>query len=119
VHSLESARCKKVASAHHPAQYVPGLDVGLVIRGVSLDDAAPPGHRPVGRGGQDPKQLFEVRAMLFVVAEGNARISKERRFDSVSSLGSSHNRPTSVADNEEALLLGCPPVGPFWGRASL
>jgi hypothetical protein len=93
--------------------------VGLVIRGVSLDDAAPPGHRPVGRGGQDPKQLFEVRAMLFVVAEGNARISKERRFDSVSSLGSSHNRPTSVADNEEALLLGCPPVGPFWGRASL
>jgi hypothetical protein len=23
--------------------------------------------------------------------------------------GSSHNRPTSAEDNEEALLLGCPP----------
>jgi len=33
--------------------------------------------------------------------------------------GSSHNRPTSAEDNEEALLLGCPPLGPFWGRASL
>jgi hypothetical protein len=24
-----------------------------------------------------------------------------------------HNRPTSAEDNEEALLLGCPPIGPF------
>jgi hypothetical protein len=30
-------------------------------------------------------------------------------------VGSSHNRPTSAEDNEEALLLGCPPIGPFFG----
>jgi hypothetical protein len=28
-------------------------------------------------------------------------------------VGSSHNRPTSAEDNEEALLLGCPPMGLF------
>jgi hypothetical protein len=33
-------------------------------------------------------------------------------FCPVSSVGS-HNRPTSAEDNEEALLLGCPPIGPF------
>jgi hypothetical protein len=26
-------------------------------------------------------------------------------------VGSSHNRPTSAEDHEEALLLGCPPIG--------
>jgi hypothetical protein len=34
-------------------------------------------------------------------------------FGPVSSVASSHNRPTSADDNEEALLLGCPPIGPF------
>jgi hypothetical protein len=34
----------------------------------------------------------------------------------VSSVGSSHNRPTSAEDNDEALLLGCPPMGPFGGE---
>jgi hypothetical protein len=29
----------------------------------------------------------------------------------MASVGSSHNRPTSAEDHEEALLLGCPPIG--------
>ena len=31
----------------------------------------------------------------------------------MTSVGSSHNRLTSAEDCEEALLLGCPPIGPF------
>ena len=33
------------------------------------------------------------------------------RFPEMASVGSSHNRPTSAEDHEEALLLGCPPIG--------
>src|SRR2546430_13529584 len=32
-------------------------------------------------------------------------------FPEMASVGSSHNRPTSAEDHEEALLLGCPPIG--------
>src|SRR6201981_1883605 len=32
-------------------------------------------------------------------------------FSEMASVGSSHNRPTSAEDHEEALLLGCPPIG--------
>ena len=32
-------------------------------------------------------------------------------FSEMASGGSSHNRPTSAEDHEEALLLGCPPIG--------
>src|SRR5436305_13833014 len=32
-------------------------------------------------------------------------------FPQKASVGSSHNRPTSAEDHEEALLLGCPPIG--------
>src|SRR5437879_13667889 len=32
-------------------------------------------------------------------------------FSEMALLGSSHNRPTSAEDHEEALLLGCPPIG--------
>jgi hypothetical protein len=45
-----------------------------------------------------------------------AEIPTEPGFGPVSSAGSSHNRPASAEDNEEALLLGCPPIDPFWGR---
>src|SRR5437773_8637189 len=31
-------------------------------------------------------------------------------FSEMASVGSSHNRPTSAEDHEEALLLGCPPI---------
>jgi hypothetical protein len=43
-----------------------------------------------------------------------ARIPTEPGFGPVTSVGSSYNCPTSAEDNEEALLLGCPPIGPFW-----
>src|SRR5207302_3157970 len=32
-------------------------------------------------------------------------------FSEMASVGSSHDRPTSAEDHEEALLLGCPPIG--------
>ena len=32
-------------------------------------------------------------------------------FPEMASVGSSHNRPTSAEDHEEALLLGCSPIG--------
>src|SRR5438876_4255935 len=32
-------------------------------------------------------------------------------FSEMASGGSSHNRPTSAEDHEEALLLVCPPIG--------
>ena len=32
-------------------------------------------------------------------------------FSEMASGGSSHNRPTSAEGHEEALLLGCPPIG--------
>ena len=38
-------------------------------------------------------------------------------FPEMASVGSSHNRPTSAEDNEKALLLGCPPIGPFLGTS--
>jgi len=41
-----------------------------------------------------------------------ARIpTASRRFCEIASEGSSHNRLTPAEDNEEALLLGYPPIG--------
>src|SRR5437867_10977493 len=42
-----------------------------------------------------------------------ARVPTASRFvfPEMASVGSSHNRSTSAEDHEEALLLGCPPIG--------
>src|SRR5271166_491470 len=40
-----------------------------------------------------------------------ARIPTESEVAPISSAGSSHNRPTSAEDNEEALLLAYPAIG--------
>src|SRR5258707_10447419 len=40
-----------------------------------------------------------------------AKIPTESDFNPISSVGSSHGRLTSAEDNEEASLLGYPPIG--------
>jgi len=73
------------------------------------------GIQKLGEG----KCITPIDILLALKGHLRARIPTEPGFGPVSSVGSSHNRPTSAEDNEEALLLGCPPIGPFWGRASL
>jgi hypothetical protein len=55
-----------------------------------------------------------VRGVLFDIlpaASGEDSYGLSVCFPEMASLGSSHNRPTSAEDHEEALLFGCPPIG--------
>src|SRR5437667_12567860 len=47
----------------------------------------------------------------FPAASGEDSYGLSVCFSEMASVGSSHNRPTSAEDHEEALLLGCPPIG--------
>src|SRR5690348_3265254 len=51
------------------------------------------------------------RIDILPAASGEDSYGLSVRFPEMASVGSSHNRPTSAEDHEEALLLGCPPIG--------
>jgi hypothetical protein len=64
-----------------------------------------------------PKKLFLRSETSFdILPAACGEDSYGAGFAPVSSVGSSHNRLTSAEDNKEALLLGCPPLGPFGTR---
>src|SRR5207249_1334328 len=48
---------------------------------------------------------------ILLAVSGEDSYGLSVRFPEMASVGSSHNRPTSAEDHEEALLLGCPPIG--------
>jgi len=58
---------------------------------------------------------------ILLALKGEDSYTTEPGFGPVSSVGSSRNRPTSAENNEEALLLGCPPIGPrsFLGTSKI
>jgi hypothetical protein len=61
--------------------------------------------------------VLAARYLVDILLALSARIPTEPGFAPVSSLGSSHNRPTSAEDNEEALLLRLPAGRSFWGTS--
>jgi len=63
-------------------------------------------------------QIFVWSAPMERILNKIVRIPTQLGFVPVSSVGFSHNRPTSAEDNQKALLLGCPPISPFGGRGS-
>ena len=67
---------EEVGAPEHGGQPVPGVDVGGVVDGVAVGDAAADGDRAVGGHGQHPYQLFEVGPVVLVVPVGDRR----RRF---------------------------------------
>src|SRR5437764_11140157 len=54
-------------------------------------------------------ELAEIA--ILTAASGEDSYGLSVRFPEMASVSSSHNRPTSAEDHEEALLLGCPPIG--------
>src|SRR5947209_1231485 len=60
-----------------------------------------------------PRGLALLQRMLYPKprASGEDSYGLSVCFSEMASGGSSHNRPTSAEDHEEALLLGCPPIG--------
>jgi hypothetical protein len=58
-----------------------------------------------------------MRLDILLALKGPSRGEDSYRtgfFGPVSSVGSSQPKPASEQDNDEALLLGRPPMGPFW-----
>ena len=68
---------EEVRMAHQGAWLVPGGDVGHVVGGVAVGHPIGDGHRPVGRDGEDEKQLRKVGAEVLVVtmADGRGRLA--------------------------------------------
>ena len=72
---LAVGHVQEVGVANQFTQERPGLDVNLVVGDVAVVGLAMDRHGPVGADGDAEEQLFQVGAVIFVVAEGNARRS--------------------------------------------
>ncbi len=59
---------EKVGTPDQRPKGVPGFDVRAVVGDIAIAGAVVHGHRPIGAHGQDPQQLFEIGAMVLVVA---------------------------------------------------
>jgi hypothetical protein len=73
VGQLAVGHVEEVGPSDQGSQLVPGGDVGDVVGGVAVLGAIRDGDRPVGGDGQDPHELFEVGAVVLVVAVGDGR----------------------------------------------
>jgi hypothetical protein len=57
------------------------------------------------------EQKTTVQFDILLAINGEDSYGRGGVFHPLASVGSSHNRLTSAEENEEALLLGCPPIG--------
>ena len=64
---------EEVAAPGEFAEEVPGLAVRAVVGGVAACDAEVHGHGAVAGDGEDVQELFQVGAVVLVVAPGDGR----------------------------------------------
>jgi hypothetical protein len=84
---LTVGHVEEVAVAEELPQERPGIDMDLVIGGVTVVNLAVDRDGAVGRDRKAVQQLFEVGAVVFVVAEGDARRASRLLGGSLLSVG--------------------------------